>query len=134
MTYILQRSMIHYDADNILHCVVAGRKDWMLINPKDASKLDMVIGQRSSVTVDVVSHLWDFMQLMLYILNTFCLFSVSVIPCAFCFAVKSHLSLSVRGSRCFYGISTVCDTFAHLATFFPVTQGSGTCGPHDRLI
>nr|CAB3262887.1 uncharacterized protein LOC100184694 [Phallusia mammillata] len=40
------RSKLHYDADNIIHCVVAGRKDWILINPEHKPKLDMVWGAK----------------------------------------------------------------------------------------
>ncbi|XP_076805602.1 uncharacterized protein LOC143449334 [Clavelina lepadiformis] len=35
------RSMLHYDADNIMHCLVAGRKDWILIHPMYKNKIDM---------------------------------------------------------------------------------------------
>ncbi|XP_078489480.1 uncharacterized protein LOC100176870 [Ciona intestinalis] len=39
------RSMLHFDADNIMHCIVSGRKDWILINPDDKPKIDMVMGE-----------------------------------------------------------------------------------------
>ena len=68
--FLLQRSKLHYDADNILHCVVAGRKDWILVNPKYASKLDMVVGSSGQVKIGVSPHLW-----ILYLLQRliFCL-------------------------------------------------------------
>ena len=33
--------MLHYDADNIMHCLVAGRKDWMFVHPGNKNKADM---------------------------------------------------------------------------------------------
>uniref|UniRef100_F6TZA0 JmjC domain-containing protein n=1 Tax=Ciona intestinalis TaxID=7719 RepID=F6TZA0_CIOIN len=41
------RSMLHHDADNIFHCLVTGRKDWILINADQRAKIDMVL-QRSN--------------------------------------------------------------------------------------
>ena len=38
---LLYSSMLHYDADNILHCLVAGRKDWILIHPRYKVLSDM---------------------------------------------------------------------------------------------
>ncbi|XP_031552932.1 uncharacterized protein LOC116290090 [Actinia tenebrosa] len=35
------RSVIHFDADHILHCLVAGQKDWMLINQQHVDDLYM---------------------------------------------------------------------------------------------
>uniref|UniRef100_H2YI05 JmjC domain-containing protein n=1 Tax=Ciona savignyi TaxID=51511 RepID=H2YI05_CIOSA len=39
------RSMLHFDADNIIHCLVSGRKDWILINPDNKPLVDMVMGE-----------------------------------------------------------------------------------------
>lgn len=47
MGYGGTRSVIHYDADNIMHCLVAGgRKDWMLIANEHKEKLNMAGGGR----------------------------------------------------------------------------------------
>ena len=33
--------MLHYDADNILHCLITGRKDWIFIHPFNKFRSDM---------------------------------------------------------------------------------------------
>lgn len=38
----MRRSILHRDADNIMHCVVHGRKDWILIHPDYEKDVDMV--------------------------------------------------------------------------------------------
>ena len=35
------RSVIHFDADHNIHCLVAGRKDFMMIDPKFAEYLNV---------------------------------------------------------------------------------------------
>ena len=41
--------MLHHDADNILHCLVAGRKDWMFIHPRYSNRCDMAQDNPSQV-------------------------------------------------------------------------------------
>lgn len=51
------RSLLHKDADHILHCLIVGQKDWMLIDKKYERKLDLEIvnHQQSSgfSTIDI---------------------------------------------------------------------------------
>ena len=42
--------MIHFDADHNIHCVVTGRKDFMMIDPKFAAILNVT--QVSKTTVE----------------------------------------------------------------------------------
>lgn len=64
------RSMLHHDADNIMHCVVSGWKDWILINPEYKPKLDMVVGREAQasgfshldvdkIDEDINPEVWD---------------------------------------------------------------------------
>lgn len=64
------RSMLHYDADNIMHCVVSGLKDWILIDRAYKDKLDMVVGREGqgsgfshldvdSIHEDINPEVWD---------------------------------------------------------------------------
>lgn len=64
------RSMLHHDADNIMHCVVSGLKDWILIDRVYRDKMDMVVGREAqgsgfshlnvdSINEDINPEVWD---------------------------------------------------------------------------
>lgn len=64
------RSVLHHDADNIMHCVVYGFKDWILIDRKYKDKLDMVVGREGQgsgfshldvdrINEDINPEVWD---------------------------------------------------------------------------
>ena len=44
------RSLVHWDADDILHCVISGQKDWILYDYKYKQILDSVHSSEDSVS------------------------------------------------------------------------------------
>ena len=61
--------MLHYDADNILHCLIAGRKDWMFIHPFQKFRSDMASYDPGQVFVDVYVMILDRYYFVSYTLQ-----------------------------------------------------------------
>ena len=58
------RSVIHFDADHNIHCLVAGRKDFMMIDPEFAKYLN----------VTQVSQITKYSLVCLFVCFVFCFF------------------------------------------------------------
>nr|XP_039250716.1 uncharacterized protein LOC120328326 [Styela clava] len=102
------RSMLHHDADNIMHCVVSGWKDWILIHPDYKSKLDMVVGREAQasgfshlnvdrIDEDLNPEVWDVPWLYATIRAGDCLY----LPYRYLHQVRSY-ERSISSTFLFY--------------------------------